>query len=345
MPVTLRQIAEQVGLSAITVSRILGGKGDRHSPETRRRVLTAARRLGYRPNTAARAISTGRFGCIALLLSADRFFGRLTGGLMAGIQDVLEDRNMHLTVARLTGEKLKGPADAPKVLREWTSDGLLLNYHFNIPAYLRDLIRASRIPAVWINSKHPADCAYPDDFEAGRLAAGKLLEAGHRRIAYVDYSVGADQLGEAHYSAVDREAGCLAALREAGLGPRSIRPQNKHQLVRLGREGFSRRWLQASDRPTGIVTYGDSVACAVMVAARGLGLRIPEDLSVVTCADEPVVSPGYRVDTMLVPQRPLGRAAAEMLLEKVDRPDHDLEPRAVPFGYKAGVTIAPPPAD
>ena len=171
MKVTIRQIAARTGLSPITVSRVLGDKSDKHRPETRERVLRAAEELGYRINTAARAISTGRFGSVALLMSTEGSFSYLPGPLMDGIQEVLEEQDLHLTVARLSDEKLTDAEYVPQILREWTADGVLINYHFHIPGRLIELVRRYNVPSIWINSKQECNSVHPDDFGAGRRAA------------------------------------------------------------------------------------------------------------------------------------------------------------------------------
>ena len=143
----MKQIAEHLGLSLPTVSQVLNNRGQLR-PETRRRVLRAAVKLGYRPNTAAKAISTGRFNCIALLLGADPLSGYLNRDMIEGIHDALADRNMHLTITKLPDQKLTDDGYVPKMLRESMADGMLINYKANIPPGMVELIEEDRLPAI-----------------------------------------------------------------------------------------------------------------------------------------------------------------------------------------------------
>src|SRR5579883_3270772 len=102
MPATLKQIARETGVSIKTVSRILSGHSDLHRPETRERVLKAAQDLGYLFNSSARALRQGRFGCIALVLSADLVFSMTPTGLVGGILDACAAERLHLTLAQLS---------------------------------------------------------------------------------------------------------------------------------------------------------------------------------------------------------------------------------------------------
>jgi len=133
MATTLKVIAEAAGVSIPVVSQVLNSKGQRFRPETRRRVRQAAERLGYRPNNSARAMATGRLGCAALVLSTQGYRSTLPAELLRGIDEELARHNMHLTIARLPDEKLTREGYVPKILREWLSDGLLINYTSDIP--------------------------------------------------------------------------------------------------------------------------------------------------------------------------------------------------------------------
>jgi DNA-binding LacI/PurR family transcriptional regulator len=188
MAVTIYQIAERVGLSPKTVSRILSGKAALHKPETRERVLQVATELGYRANSSARAMRRQRFGCVTLLLSNVRQRSVLPSAREDGIQAALGEHDLHLMVAPLPDAKLTDQGFVPRILREYGSDGLLVNYNTRIPPRMETLLDAHNLPSVWINVRRDSDCVYPDDLQAGRQAAERLLALGHRRIAFVDYT-------------------------------------------------------------------------------------------------------------------------------------------------------------
>src|SRR5690349_18023437 len=108
MSVTIKEIAQHTGLSIPTVGNVLGRSAGRYSQATRQRVMKAAQELGYRPNSSARAMRSGKIGCAALVLSRSHpsILSHIPLGLLDGLDDELAQHNMHLTVSRLTDEQL-----------------------------------------------------------------------------------------------------------------------------------------------------------------------------------------------------------------------------------------------
>lgn len=343
MSVTTADIARIVGVSQPVVSKVLhGGRTNiRASQATRERILAVASQQGYRRNTAARAIRTGRFGCATLVLSAAGGpRTTLPGNLLRGLSEALEAKKMHLTVASLPDEKLTSEGYVPRILREWMSDGLLINYNREIPQRMIDLIDEYAIPSVWLNCKRDHDCVYPDDFSAGREATRRLLDLGHRRIAYLNFFY---QSGASHYSEDDRRDGYRQAMREAGLLEQVVEGAYLEPNGGEKRMEASVRLLTAPDRPTAVVAYCNVSLAHVVRTADQQGLVVPRDLSLITFgANSPLL--GQQVATMPVPEVEEGREAVRMLIEKIKSRGDRLPPVLVPFGFFAGRTLAPPSA-
>lgn len=337
--VTLEEIAAAAGVSRNTVSRALNGKTKEIWPSTVRRanrIRRIAARMGYRPNSAARAMGRGRFGCAALLLSTEPGRSTLPGRLLDGVHNALAGHDMSLALAKMPDEALTDEAFVPKVLRELMADGLLINYNREVPAKMIELIDDQGIPAIWINSKREKDCVHPDDLGAGQAATEHLLSLGHRHIAYVSFSpVGSPK----HYSEADRQAGYEAAMARAGLKPRLIQPGAGEEPG--DRLAWARRWLAGPDRPTGIVAYAHGPL--VKYAASTLGLRAPDDLSVLSFAEQQEVGLGEPDTTMVIPAAAMGKTAVEMLVERLRAPSEGLEPRVLPIALVNGRTTGPPP--
>jgi LacI family transcriptional regulator len=329
--VTIKQIAEQSGLSVPTVSRILRDEGHAHQPATRERVLRVASEMGYRPNTSARAMRSGRFGAVALLQSGtDQVRSLLPPSLLNGILASTGAHELHLTVAALPDEQLTDRGYMPRILREWSVDGLLINYNTDIPEQMAGLIAHHGIPAVWINSVRDADCVFPEDEAGGRAAAEHLLRLGHSRIAYLTPRPG-------HYSDEARERGYVAAMHAAGLPPRTVltfREEAPDGLMGA---------LRGQDRPTALVGYNTEATRAAFFHAIRAGLSVPGDLSLIgfsTMAGEPLgILP---VDTMAHPGYEMGQRAVRMLLHKIEDPEITLPPCPVPHRLEVGETCAPP---
>lgn len=348
MRTTLKDIAGEVGTDPATVSRVLNDKGRQAgiSPKRAAKIIEAARKLRYIPNSSARAVRTGRFDCAALLLSTHRTCSYLPTLLLGGMYEELARHDMHLTLTKLPDEKLRNEGYVPKILRYMMADGLLIDYTHKLPSRLEDIIQRHKIPAVWINTKRETDCVYPDNLAAGRRATQHLLDMGHRRIAYVDYITGRDIVAEAHYSATDRCAGYEQAMRQAGLEPRTIRPDVGR--VPGGEEvAFTKNWLDAPDRPTAVVVYWIASALPVLHAALAFGLSVPRDLSIVTFNSESFGSDvlresGLYITTMVEPEFEMGRTAVRMLMEKLDKPAGSLPSKSLPFALEELGTCCPP---
>jgi len=191
------------------------------------------------------------------------------------------------------------------------------------------------VPSVWLNDKRTADCVYCDDRAGMRNAAERLMQLGHRRIVYVDYSV------SAHYSSEDRCAGYLEAMRAAGLASRVIR----QRMPRLERVAFTRDWLSGPQRPTAVLAYSDSSAYPVLhCAVAVLGLRVPQDLSLVTVDNQVDDRMGLVIATVMEPQYAMGEAVARMILARMDKPGQRQAPQSFVPTFEPGQTCCPAPA-
>ncbi len=329
--IALKQVAEAAGISVSTVSHILGTRGDLYRHETRERVIQKAAELGYRPNGFARAVRSGRFGAVSLLLSSNPEHSELFDPMTIGIHNALAEQGMHLTLDLLSDKELTDPAFVPRFLRVRMVDGLLIAYYHGIPDRFKELLRRSHVPSVWVNSRHETDCVYPDDLAAGRQATEHLLERGFRRIAYVDYTLPVLSDGM-----IARETGYADAMRAVGLPPRKISPATR--TPRTERIAFSRTWLEKRNRPKAVICLSLTTAFPILHAAAELGLRIPQDLAVVTFAIQPVNLTGIHVTSLLVPFYDVGKRAVAMLTRKLAKPSQAQPPEIVPFTLDTGET-------
>jgi LacI family transcriptional regulator len=350
--VTAADIARSLDLSYATVTHVLSGRAEklRIKAETRQRVMAAAQEMGYRPHAVAKAISTGRTGTVTLVQPTRHTY--LPPQLLFGLSGAAEAHDLQLTITS-AGEDLNAIPGAPggelpKAIREVAADGLLVNYIDALPAAFVAAIERHRIPAVYLNNRRAADCVHPDDVAAGALAASHLLALGHRHISYACTAPAARKAG-AHYSVSDRLAGCRKALEEAGLPPPAFweMPAAVSEFVTPAvsdeRIGDAVRRLSAPDRPTAIVTYSPISALPILIAAAQCGLRVPEDLSVVTCREAPEWHSGCMITTVVTHFEVVGREALDMLLLKIASPGGLLPPRPVPPTLSVGASTGPAP--
>jgi LacI family transcriptional regulator len=278
MPATMKSIAHDLGVSVVTVSKVLHNHAD-ISAETRKRVLRRMKEVNYQPNLAARALSTGRTSLIGLIVPdlVHPFFAQVAKGLSACLSahgysliissseenPQLERREIHQMIARsvdaLILASTESDQDSVKKLKE------------------RDL------PFVLLDRKIPgvaANFVGNDDVLAGTMATKHLIEIGCKRIAHIG--------GSEVSTALDRKEGYEKTLVENGL------TQFAGYLVRHGRGdnsgdaagyGGMRSLLQLNPRPDGVFCCNDPIAMGAMRAVLEAGLRIPEDMAIIGCGN------------------------------------------------------------
>jgi LacI family transcriptional regulator len=309
-------VARRAGISRTAVSLVLNGRAEGNiSEENQRRILAAAAELGYQPNSAAvnlRRRSTSTIGIVTDEIATSPFAGQL----LQGAREVASKRDHLVFVADFGGDEER-EQDMVWALRGRQVDGFLLaSMSMRQVAPVAEM---SGIPTVLAN------CYAPDgpvgviaDEEAGGYAAARcLFERGHRRVVML---AGRNTWDSEDIPATARRiVGFQRAAREAGAGTDAA-------VVHAGwhiRDGVAhaRRLLNlpASERPTGFVCARDRVAVGVALAAAQLGLRVPEDLSVVGYDNEREVAEMMvpPLTTVNLPHRAIGATAMELLLRTV----------------------------
>lgn len=339
---TIATIAAHMGLSRATVTHVLNGRAEeqRIRPETRHRVLKAAQELGYRANASARAIRSGRYGNIALVQS---LFGQyLPLELLLGLTTAISDKDLHLVLSQVPDIVIGDGSYLPHTMRELSVDGVLVYRHIGFSQAFLEQIQKMRVPAIYLNVQQEFDCVHPDDLMGGRIGTEFLLGLGHERIAYIDPEV----IDVEHYSQPDRRAGYVQAMQSAGKTPRvHILPWHWEVPDQVGedrRVESAKALLDRKDRPTAVVAYELAQGLAVVHAARILGLRIPQDLSLIqfhNCIDDRFFLPIHTISNVMTR---VGKEAVEMLLEKINAPEILLPERAVPVELLEGATCMPP---
>jgi LacI family transcriptional regulator len=338
---TAKQVAEAAGVDRSTVSKVVNGASGstRVSPATAKRVLQVARELNYRPNAAARAARKGKFQAIGLVASTDRLRSAY-GPYLQGINAACRQHDLHLTIGEVEDEKLTSREHIPRLLREWMVDGLLISYMWGFPAILQDVIDQARVPSIWMNAKQDHDCVHPDEIQGFTLATQSLIDHGHRRIMYVGSSD-----TSRHYSVGDRVRAYSETMRSAGLTPWLSHP-NASAIYWVELFPQIQDWLRGEDRPTAILVTGKDAYAGVHHAATAVGLRVPEDLSIIVCHDAGTISfMGQRVSTLVLDAGAIGIQAVEMLREKIANPRRTFDPVAIPYSLeRIGESVAAPPA-
>ena len=305
---TIYDVAEMAGVSAKTVSRVLNAdravKGD-----TRNRVLDAMTRLHYRPNTQARSLRLGEGKTSIGLLLDDP-----TSGYQGRIHHAM------LTACMETGNYIAvemfqpGPPAFPASLESFI-DNAKLKAMLLLPPLcdhgpMKAVLKARDIHCVLISPVTP-DSHYPsvamDDRTAARDVVDHLLALGHTRIAHISGNPD-------HAAALLRRQGYLEAFEAHGL------PRPPKHYVAEGQFTFKSgieaagQLLSLPDRPTAIFASNDEMAAATCSVAHRMGLRIPEDVSVIGFDDGPISSAVWpALTTIRQPYLEMARRALALL--------------------------------
>jgi LacI family transcriptional regulator len=338
--VTIIEIANRLGVDTGTVSRVLSGKAKQYriSKARAERILATAKEMGYVPNSLANCFRTGRFNCVAMLISPQPGQSYFSKNFFYGIDDALAEQDQHLVVAKLPEDELLRKGQRPKVLRTLVADGLLVNYTHNIPSTLEPILRRQKLPVVWINQKREHNAVYADEYGAACQLVQHLLQLGHQRIAYVDpwYDP-----GNIHFSRLDRAAGYRDTMVHAGYTPRVYIPE-RWPVDASSMAAMFRMILDQPDRPTALISYFYHCIPLIQRVANELGITIPRDLSLVTFAPTNFDGFDFQVSGMTEPAYQIGHAAVELLLTRVNGDGDDLPSRTLPFTWVDAGSCAPP---
>ena len=316
MAVTIHNVAQEAEVGIGTVSRVVNNSPD-VKPATRERVLAAIHRLNYKPDPIARSMiskRTNSIGTIVPFFTRPSFMERLRG--------------VEAVTARLGRElvlyNVETSAQRDHFFRELPLhrkvDGLLIISLSPDDAAARRF-RELGTPVVLIDAYSPLlTSLVVNNVEGAYQAVKRLIELGHRHIGFINGEI------EGNFkfnTANDRLIGLHRALGEAGLlfEPEQVlisewsRKGGKHAALQL---------LTQQKRPTAIFAASDVQAVGALEAARELGLRVPEQLSVIGF-DGIEISELLELSTMQQPLQEMGELGASKLVELIENPSHPPE--------------------
>jgi len=307
---TIAEVAEMAGVSVATVSKVLNdrpGVGDL----TREKVQLLLAEHDY-VRRASRP-SEPDSGLIDVLLDNVGSLWQLE--MLAGVAERLSRQRLSLVITPSQGSNTSEVDVARWVdqIAAHRSEGVLLSL-WNVNPVLQRKLSSYRLPFVAIDAGNVTGQGIPTigpaDFASARTATEHLLGLGHRRIALIG---GPSHLACAHL----REDGFLAAMRRADIPVPAWATSNGPFSTENGARS-AYRLLTRDDRPTAIFAASDLQASGVYETCRALGLRIPEDLSVVGFDDLPIASWLWpALTTVRQPIREMARTAVDMLVEMI----------------------------
>ena len=319
--VALRDVAAAANVHPSTASRALNTETrDRVSAATVERVLEAARRVGYEPNSLARGLRTNRTYTIGMLIPD--LTNPLFPPIVKGIEDRLSQDGYTLVLAN-TNYDLAREEEIARAMVARQVDGLLLATARREYALVDDLVAAGR-KVVLVNRtmEHaPVAAVTGDDHLGIGLAVSHLASLGHRSLAYVG--------GDAEASTgLGRYQAFVARLQEENL---PLDPDLVAHAERFHEEPGAAAFAELLDRGkrfTAVVAANDRLALGVYDVLRERGLRVPQDVSV-TGYNDMLFADRFSppLTTVRIPHYQIGVKAAQLLLEALA--DHDAPPMTV----------------
>lgn len=321
---TIKDIARQIGVSHQVVSKVLhDGKSNIGASEAlRKKIIAVAAQLSYRPHNASRSLRSQQFRSIGLLIGGvDSFY--LTPKFVASFARKTTEAGYTITlvsIADFEGEEIL----KVQMLTQKMVDLLVVSYVNEYPVHVLDAMNLIGLPTVWLTRHTPNNAISLDETGATKLLVRHLASLGHTEATFVDFSFGGPNplLSE-------RLQGFDEAAAELGLTAKRIIGR---MVSRPDRFGVLKDLLARPDRPRAIIANSISLAQMTLHTALHLGMRIPEDLAIVSYdqdgnnqASVPTITCATRSDVHF------GTAAAEMALRKLKNPGVDLP--SIDLGY------------
>ncbi len=309
---TIKDVAEAAGVSRAAVSKVLRNAYGL-SDDMRARVEAAMTALNYRPQTAARGLR-GRTYTLGIVLPDMRnpFFPDILDGVISTLRSTSYEPLIGFRPSAEATEQ-----HAIDTMLDHKIDGFLMVAPRLEEAYLTTV--ATSVPTVMIG-RHDRDCGYDtvnnDDRAGARLAVEHFISLGHRDIAYF----GLDPESAApNNSTTRRLVGYRETMAAHGLTERISIFEGTHFRGDRYDEEVSRRILQSQPRPTAVFCWTDSVAFTLMAEAAKLGIRVPDDLSVIGYDNSRLAAlPQLSLTSVDQAGHQLGSEAMKLLIERIE---------------------------
>ncbi len=304
--VTIKDVSKHSGVSKSTVSRVVAGQGY-VSVEKRELVAAAVAKLGYRPNTMARALRSNRSNIIGNVVVdvGSPFYAQMVGGSQAACRAA--DKSMIICSG------FADQADESNAIMELIDracDGLVLYLENPVRDDVAAIIKSANIPVIMIGGDQSGlarAVIKVDNFGGAKAAIRYLLESGHRDIVHLSGPL-------AYRDTRARLSGIDAAITKAGLAKSTVHVVHGEFLEQFGYDE-TLNLLDSGRQISAIFAGDDDIAAGVILALKERGLRIPQDISVMGFDDNfhaRHLTPG--LTTIRQPTQRIGQLAVESLV-------------------------------
>jgi LacI family gluconate utilization system Gnt-I transcriptional repressor len=326
--VTLQDVAQYIGVSAITISRALH-KPDKVSDAMRRKVDAAVRELGYIPNRAASALASAESRIVSLIIPS--LTNNVFSQVIRAVYDVLLPEGYQI----LLGNSHYSPLEEERLITtflEQNSDGIIVT-GLDQTTHGKRLLSQSGIPVVQImevgDDSIDMNVGF-SHFQAAYDVTCHLIESGRRNIGFLGARMDP--------RAQRRLQGYQKALEDAGLSWRGkISTTHQPSSVKLGGQ-LLLDIVSTAEKLDGLFCLNDDLAMGALFECQRSHIRIPEDLAIAGFNDlEPSACVNPSLTTVSTPRYEMGQVAARKLLERMQGVDEPEGPRVIDLGYNVVV--------
>jgi LacI family transcriptional regulator len=317
--VTIKEVAKLAGVAVSTASNAINNKYG-VKPETRKRVLDAARKLNYIPNPYAQGLVTNSKRNVSIIFSGPASSNYFTNPsfdeVVKSITQTLNENGYQaqLNIFRRDEEG----TEIPRIAQSRVSDAIILLTTRTPDDVLEKILDEVSIPSIVLMRSAPSDqalCISLDNVKCGYIATKYLIDNGHKRIGFIGALQGvsiADQ----------RLEGYKKALHEAGIEYDETLVVEGDYYQESGLIGVRNLLRQTPKKPTAIFTGNDLMALGVMEGLEQEGIAIPEDISLISCDNIPNLHLlRVPLTTIASPFYEIGRLAAKKAIGVIEMND------------------------
>lgn len=326
--VTIADIASEVGVAPQVVSRVLhGGKSTASArKEIRDKIREVAAKRGYRPSAAGQMLRKGTFHSVGILIGhSDNFL--LSQLTLTGLAEALAEKEYTATLFYVRDKSDSGLLDS-RLISSKLTDALIIPYVRPPSRRLVRELNALHIPVIWMNRRCRHDALRMNEAGASAMLLRHLVEQGHRKVAFVDYSGNGK---DAH----TRER--ITGLKKCAAELNVDLELHLDQIHRPDRAPVVRRFLAESKNPRALIVNSLSAAQIFLQVAHQRGLRIPDELVLASFDDGSFHTASNPIITCAIrPDFAFGRRTAEMVLQRLENPGKTLPLRKLDFELRIG---------
>lgn len=308
--VTMKDVARRAGVSQPTVSFVLNDRRDVSvADETRIRVMQAAKDLDFQPNRAAQSLRSNRSYTVGVI--ADRVVSQpYAGRIITGIQRAVQDAGYVCFVVETEQTPDGGKAAVENLVRQGVA-GLI--YAAPGPEVIVPIEVPPETRVIYVNcfpeDESEATVVLADEYHGGRAAAAAVFSRGHREVVFLGGP-------KDDFACQERVRGLRDAAADEGVDFSTVRLEYGTYQVGSGYELATS--VLEGHRPTAFICGNDRMAVGAMMAAQALGLRCPDDISIVGFDDQPDLADQMHpsLTTVALPHERMGFEAANLLFDE-----------------------------